>query len=69
MFTVHPVNEEGNEGAKTMIVDSKTFPAKPPAIGEGAASGHEIAAGEPCGTCSLTQFGKIDAANSPMVKP
>ena len=52
-----------------MIVESKTFPAKPPAIGKGPASGHKITARKPRGTCPLPQFGKIDAANCPMVKP
>ena len=69
VFAVHPVNEEGYECAKTMVVESKTFPAKPPAIGKGSASGHKLTAGEARRTCPLTQFGKIDAANGPMIKP
>ena len=69
VFAVHPVNEEWHERAEAMIVNPKTFPAKPFAIGKTSASGHQITAGEARGTCPLAQFNEINAANGPMIKP
>ena len=69
VFAVHPVNEERHKRAEAMVVNPKTFPAQPLAIGKGSASGHQITAGEARGTCPLAQFDEINAANGPMIKP